>query len=118
VRIVNERFYDMLEAINRIEKYSERGKPAFVSDELIQTYVVHNLQILGEAAAKVPAELQSQYPELPWSKMIGMRNVLVHGYFNIDLDIVWAVVEKDLYALKETITRILGSENKEYPTRV
>ena len=111
MRDVNERFYDMLEAINRIEKYAERGKQAFVSDELIQTYVVHNLQILGEAAAKVPVDLQSQYPELPWSKMIGMRNVLVHGYFNIDLDIVWAVVENDLYVLKEKITCVLGSGN-------
>lgn len=111
MRDVNERFYDMLEAINRIEKYAERGKQAFVSDELIQTYVVHNLQILGEAAAKVPAELQSQYPELPWSRMIGMRNVLVHGYFNIDLEIVWAVVENDLHTLKEILTRILGTGN-------
>ena len=111
MREVNERFYDMLEAITRIEKYAERGKQAFVSDELIQTYVVHNLQILGEAAAKVPVELQAQYPELPWSKMIGMRNVLVHGYFNIDLDIVWAVVENDLYVLKEKIMCALGSGN-------
>ena len=111
MRDVNERFYDMLEAINRIEKYAERGKQAFVSDELIQTYVVHNLQILGEAAAKVPAELQSQYPELPWSRMIGMRNVLVHGYFNIDLEIVWAVVENDLHTLKEILTPILGTGN-------
>ena len=112
MRDVNERFFDMLEAINRIEKYAERGRLAFVSDELIQTYVVHNLQILGEAAAKVPVELQLQYPELPWSKMIGMRNVLVHGYFSIDLDIVWAVVENDLHALKEALTRILDANNR------
>ena len=110
MRIIKERFLDMLEAIQRIDKYAERGRPAFVSDELIQTYIVHNLQILGEAAAKIPTDQQSQYPELPWPKMVGMRNVLVHNYFNIDLDIVWQVVESELPALKEKIGRILEKQ--------
>ncbi|MHC1759914.1 MAG: DUF86 domain-containing protein [Negativicutes bacterium] len=107
MRIIEERFLDMLEAIQRIEKYAGRGRKAFVSDELIQTYIVHNLQILGEAAAKIPADQQIQYPDLPWPKMVGMRNVLVHHYFNIDLDIVWQVVENELPELKETLNRIL-----------
>lgn len=77
MRIIEERFLDMLEAIQRIEKYAGRGRQAFVADELIQTYIVHNLQILGEAAAKIPSDQQREYPELPWPKMIGMRNVLV-----------------------------------------
>ena len=110
MRIIEERFLDMMEAIQRIDKYAERGRPAFVSDELIQTYIVHNLQILGEAAAKIPIDQQSQYPELPWPKMVGMRNVLVHNYFNIDLDIVWQVVESELPALKEKIGRILEKQ--------
>ena len=107
MRIVEERFLDMLEAIQRIEKYAGRGRQAFVADELIQTYIVHNLQILGEAAAKIPSDQQREYPELPWPKMIGMRNVLVHNYFNIDLDIVWQVVESELPILKESLNRIL-----------
>lgn len=107
MRIIEERFLDMLEAIQRIEKYAGRGRQAFVADELIQTYIVHNLQILGEAAAKIPSDQQREYPELPWPKMIGMRNVLVHNYFNIDLDIVWQVVESELPILKESLNRIL-----------
>ncbi len=107
MRIIEERFLDMLEAILRIEKYAGRGRQAFVSDELIQTYIVHNLQILGEAAAKIPADQQSQYGDLPWTKMVGMRNILVHNYFNIDLDIVWQVVENELPPLKEKLSRIL-----------
>jgi uncharacterized protein with HEPN domain len=87
------------------------GRQAFVSDELIQTYIVHNLQILGEAAAKVPLDQQSQYMDLPWPKMVGMRNVLVHNYFNIDLDIVWKVVENELPSLKEKINHILEDAN-------
>ena len=107
MRIIEERFLDMLEAIQRIEKYAGRGRQAFVADELIQTYIVHNLQILGEAAAKIPSDQQREYPELPWPKMVGMRNVLVHNYFSIDLDIVWQVVESELPALKNSINRIL-----------
>ena len=109
MRIIEERFLDMMEAIQRIEKYAGRGRRAFVADELIQTYIVHNLQILGEAAAKIPSDQQREYPNLPWPKMVGMRNVLVHNYFNIDLDIVWQVVESELPALKEKIGRILGA---------
>ena len=108
MRDIEERFLDMLEAIQRIGKYAARGRQAFVSDELIQTYIVHNLQILGEAAAKVSTAQQAEYPDLPWPQMIGMRNVLVHNYFNIDLDIVWQVVESELPALQEKISRIIG----------
>lgn len=110
MRDIEERFLDMLEAIQRIGKYAARGRQAFVSDELIQTYIVYNLQILGEAAAKVQDVQQAEYPDLPWPKMIGMRNVLVHNYFNIDLDIVWQVVERELPALQEKISRIVSGE--------
>ena len=108
MRIVEERFLDMLEAIQRIDKYAGRGRQAFALDELIQTYIVHNLQILGEAAAKIPVDQQREYPELPWPKMVGMRNILVHNYFNIDLDIVWQVVETELPALQEKLNHIVG----------
>ena len=113
MRDAAERFYDMLEAIQRIEKYTGRGRQVFVSDELVQTYVVHNLQILGEAAAKIPIDVHGQYPGLPWPKMIGMRNVLVHNYFNIDLEIVWAVVERELPALKRAIEEILNCKKND-----
>ena len=113
MRDVDERFYDMLEAIQRIEKYTGRGRQVFVSDELVQTYVVHNLQILGEAAAKIPVDVHDQYPGLPWPKMIGMRNVLVHNYFNIDLEIVWAVVERELPALKRALEEILNCKKSD-----
>ena len=113
MRDAAERFYDMLEAIQRIEKYTGRGRHVFVSDELVQTYVVHNLQILGEAAAKIPVDVHDQYPSLPWPKMIGMRNVLVHNYFNIDLEIVWAVVERELPALKRAIEEILNCKKND-----
>jgi len=97
----------MMEAITRIEKYAARGRQAFESNELIQTYLVHHLQILGEAASKVSASFQEQHPEVPWSHIRGMRHILVHDYFRIDPDIVWAAVDKDLPDLKRSLSAIL-----------
>jgi uncharacterized protein with HEPN domain len=107
VRKPGERILDMLEAIKRIEKYAARGRHAFAGDELIQTYVVHNLQIFGEAAFKLSSEYRDQYPEIPWAKIMGMRHILVHDYFAIDLEIVWNVVENELPILKKKLQEII-----------
>ena len=103
MRSDQERLADILEAIEKIERYASRGRQAFDNDELFQVWVVRHLQILGEAASRVSPETQTRYPEIPWGKMIGMRHVLVHGYFDIDLDIVWSVIENDLIPLKAQI---------------
>ena len=107
MRSPRERLLDMLEAISRIEKYAGRGRQAFETDELIQTYLVHYLQVLGEAAFKVPIDFQETHPALPWSRMRGMRHILVHDYFRIDPDVVWTAVEKDLPHLKRALLAIL-----------
>jgi len=98
----------MLEAIQRIEKYAQRGRRDFDADELVQTFIVHHLQILGEAATKLPAEFRDRYPAIPWSKILGMRHVLVHDYFRVDLAIVWAVVEHELSPLRTQLESILS----------
>jgi uncharacterized protein with HEPN domain len=103
MRSDQERLADILEAIGNIEKYTSRGKQSFEADELFQVWVVRHLQIIGEAASRITEETQSRFPEIPWGKMIGMRHVLVHGYFDIDLDIVWSVIENDLYPLKDEV---------------
>jgi uncharacterized protein with HEPN domain len=103
-----ERLLDMLEAIERIDRYAVRGRAAFDRDELIQSWVIQQLQILGEAAARVNSGLRAAHPEVPWRQIIGMRNVLTHGYFEIDLDIVWSVVEHDLAALRSQLAAIVG----------
>ena len=79
MRSDQERLADILEAIEKIERYASRGRQAFDNDELFQVWVVRHLQILGEAASRVSPETQTRYPEIPWGKMIGMRHVLVHG---------------------------------------
>lgn len=95
-----ERLLDMQEAIERIEKYTTRGRDAFESNELIQTWILHHLQVIGEAVRTISAETVQQHNEINWSNIIGMRNILVHNYFSIDKDIVWAVVESDLQFLR------------------
>ena len=89
----DERLRDILEAIERIEKYASRGRDAFDADELIQTWVLHHLQIVGEAVRAISPTTKENSDEVPWSKIIGMRNILVHNYFAIDKDLVWSVIE-------------------------
>lgn len=101
------RFSDMAEAISHIEKYAEQGKHAFETSELIQVWIVHHLQILGEAARGISEESQKNNPQIPWSKIIGFRNILVHHYFAIDPSEIWQVVVVDIPPLKREIERIL-----------
>lgn len=102
-----ERLLDIVEAMERIEKYTARGRAAFDDDELIQTWVLHHLQIIGEAVRALSAETMSHSHEIEWQKIIGMRNILVNNYFSIDTDIVWAVIENDLSRLKSVISSYL-----------
>ena len=107
MRSERERLLDILEAIERIEKYAAEGKDIFELDELIQTWVVHHITIIGEACSKLPNEFQASYANIPWPDIIGMRNILVHHYFGIDTDAVWSVVEHDLPELKFNVEVIL-----------
>ena len=104
-----EKLQDILEAIERIDRYAMQGRQAFEQNELIQTWFIQNLQIIGEASRSLSPVIRDQYPIIPWTKMIGMRNILAHNYFEIDLDIVWAVVEQELPTLKQSIEAMLRS---------
>ncbi len=101
------RLEDILEAIERIEKYSGTGLDTLNSDELVQTWVVHHLMIIGEACRGLSPEFRTAHPEDVWALAAGLRNVIVHEYFGIDLGIVWGVIERDLPALKKLIQAIL-----------
>jgi len=107
------RLQDILEALARVEKYAVRGREDFARDELIQTWIVDHLQIIGEAARRVSDALRTRHPEIPWPQIIAMRNILVHDYFSVDQDEVWAAVERDLPDLKRKIEgalRAIGEE--------
>ncbi len=108
MRDPKERLRHILDAIAAIERYLSRGRAAFEQDELLQGWFVRHLQIIGEAARGLPEDVRAMAPEIEWPKMIGMRNVLVHGYFDIDLDIVWEAASRDAPALKPGIERLLA----------
>jgi uncharacterized protein with HEPN domain len=86
VRDDRSRLLDVIEAIERIERYAARGREAFDRDELLQTWVVHHIQIVGEAVRKLSDALRSEHPEIPWAEIIGMRNIVVHDYFGVDTE--------------------------------
>ena len=102
-----ERLLDILEAIERIEKYAARGREAFEKDDLIQTWVLHHLQIVGEATRALSSEFKQLHPEAPWAQIAGMRNILVHHYFGIDSSAVWNAVEQNIPSLKQQIQTML-----------
>jgi len=109
VRNDRERLLDVLEAIERIEKYAQRGKQEFENDELIQTWIVHHLQGIGEACRSLAAETRDRHPEVVGSQIIGMRHILVHNYFGIDHEVVWSVVENNLAGFKSQIEHMIES---------
>jgi uncharacterized protein with HEPN domain len=101
-----ERILDMLEAVDSIERYAGKGREVFERDELIQTWVVHHLEIIGEAASRLELPFREAHSEVPWAQIIAMRNLIVHEYFGIDFEEVWLVVERDLPELKEKLNEI------------
>jgi uncharacterized protein with HEPN domain len=102
------RLVDILEAINNIGVYAVKGKATFDSDELIQVWIIHHLEIIGEAASQLSTAFLNNHPVLPWAQIIAMRNILVHEYFGIDLNEVWKTVEEDLPHLKQEIEKLIS----------
>ncbi|HZY64736.1 MAG TPA: DUF86 domain-containing protein [Rubrobacteraceae bacterium] len=107
MRDPKERLLDILSAIAAIERYRDRDRADFERDELLQNWFLRHLQIIGEAARALPEDVRALAPEIPWSNIVGMRNVLVHGYFDIDTDIVWNAATRDVPAIKPAVERLL-----------
>ncbi len=102
-----ERLRDVQEAIAHILKYTSQGRDLFYRDELVQTWVIRHLEIIGEAVRAVPQDFRDLHSEIPWKQINAMRNILIHLYFDINLDRVWAVVENDIPPLKASADAIL-----------
>lgn len=100
-----KRLYDILEAIETIESYPISTYEEFVNDGKTQDAILYNLIIIGEAANKISDDFQDQYHLIPWSSMIGTRNIIVHGYDQVKLPIVWEILQRDLAHLKAEIYR-------------
>jgi uncharacterized protein with HEPN domain len=99
---------DILEAGDRILEYTEgMAYNNFVKSKITVDAVVRNLEVIGEAARKLPSEIKAKSPEVEWHKIVGLRNILTHEYFGINTQIVWDVVKNKLEALGDTCKRLL-----------
>ena len=101
--IDQRRFEDLLSAIESIESFELNNYQQFLDDKKTQDAVMFNLIILGEAANQVSQETAALFPCIPWKSMIGTRNVIVHGYDQIKLPIVWGIISQDLEFLKKEV---------------
>ncbi|HTW91075.1 MAG TPA: DUF86 domain-containing protein [bacterium] len=99
---------DTLEAAGAAREFvAGMSKDDLGKDRRTRDAVVRNLEIIGEAVKKLPPETKSDHPEVEWKKIAGLRDILVHDYFGIDMDIVWDVVQNKLPVLTEQVQRIL-----------
>ena len=97
----------ILNAIADIADFTKGGKAEFDGSRLIQEAVLRQLEVIGEAARRVTPATRSLRPSIPWRDVVDFRNRLIHGYFDVDLALVWDVVERDLPALKPQIETLL-----------
>lgn len=108
--IKDQRIYcrDILDRIRRIESYTATGRDAFLQSELIQDGVIRSFEVIGEVIKRLDPTLTAQSPCVMWSDFAGFRDVLIHQYHNIRLDLVWDFSQEDLPLLKAAITALLN----------
>jgi uncharacterized protein with HEPN domain len=103
---------DILEAIERIQDYTAgMDEKQFQADRKTVDAVVRNLEILGEAAKNIPPHVRALAPHVPWTKIAGMRDILIHAYFIVDCKILWDVVENKLPDLKAAAASLLAEDS-------
>jgi uncharacterized protein with HEPN domain len=99
---------DILACAEKILRYTRQGREASLSSDLIVDAVIRNFEVIGEAAKRVPDEVRAQYPQVPWRRVCGFRDVLIHAYDRVDLGELWNVVANDLPLLIEVVERMLA----------
>ena len=97
------------ECLRRIEKNVAIGLDAFLASETVQDATLRNLQTMSEATQRLSDQIKSARPDIEWERISAFRNILVHNYLGIDLELIWTIVERDLPALKEAIDSIIGN---------
>lgn len=105
---------DILESIDKIEKYTEGLTiEQFSSDDKTIDAVIRNFAIIGEAAKHIPQSVRKKHPGIPWKEMTGMRDKLIHEYFGVRFDVVWDTIRKRLHEVRPQIEAVLNQLNEE-----
>lgn len=100
------------ECLRRIEKNIAIGLQAFLASETIQDATLRNLQTMSEASQRLSDEVKSTRPDIEWERISAFRNILVHNYLGIDLELIWMIVDRDIPALKLAIGEMLDSHRR------
>lgn len=109
-RDVRVYFDDILESIKLIQKYTANvTEDDFRKSVDIQDAVIRRLEIIGEAVKHIPDEMRNKYPDVPWKKIAGARDIFVHEYFGVRFDRVWGTIANDLPSLKRQVEELLNS---------
>ncbi len=111
-------FEDTIDAMNKIENYIEGlDFDSFAHNNMVVDAVIRNLEIIGEAIRNIPDNFIDKYPDIPWKRMIGLRNIVIHTYFGIDLENIWKIIAENIPEVKPKIVEILNDikdeENKD-----
>ena len=107
------RMHHMLDAAQKVVKFIQNSNRADLDkDEKLSLSIVRLLEIIGKAARNVSDQCQNMYPEIPWRQMAGMRNRLIHGYFDVDLNIVWKIATIDLPVLITELQQALPNNSE------
>lgn len=107
----DDRLYilNIIECIEYIQEYTSGGREYFLSDRKTQDAVIRNFEIIGEATKQISQPLRDVHPGIPWRRMAGLRDVLIHNYLGVDVSEVWQIVQNDLQSLKNDLSAILDS---------
>jgi uncharacterized protein with HEPN domain len=102
---------DILEAITAIEQFiGSMAYDEFSKDDKTISAVTRKLEIIGEAVRHIPAEVSAKYTNIPWDKMAGMRNILIHQYFGVSYSLIWKAVKESIPAVKQALIEVLQNK--------